>query len=137
MALYRLHRKAWDKDWRPPVAKATEPKKLKREHESMDNDTTDDSANGHKPRPSKEGKQKDVESSTSGGGRKGVSSGLSTVVKRATTKGIERIVNSHRATARTNEKLASAPKSKDEWWQTLGGNANPIGSKGSVSLSRR
>ncbi|KAI0079317.1 ribonuclease H-like protein [Panus rudis PR-1116 ss-1] len=115
MAIYRLHRKEWDKG-HPPVALLTSAKKRKRSASAApDEGESDDSK--------KKKKQKAVESFP-GGGRKGISSGLSTVIKR-------------RGSARQDASVdmgssSGAKKSKTQWWKELGTGSN--GSKGSIRL---
>ena len=72
----------------------------------------------------KKGKAKDVESFP-GGGRRGVSSGLSTVVKRAG------VVASSKTKTKTNTKTNA--KQKEKWWKELGGGGSG-GSKGSLRM---
>ncbi|THH30878.1 hypothetical protein EUX98_g3325 [Antrodiella citrinella] len=75
MAVYRLHRKDWDKGVRPPRTSASK----KRKATEDDSDGDDDDAQGRNP--AKRKKSKKQEKAFPGGGRKGVSSGLSTVIK--------------------------------------------------------
>lgn len=86
MALYRLHRKEWEKGQQPEgAASASSKKKRKRSEEAEER--------VH----SSEVTDKRVIEAFPGGGRKGVSSGLSTVVKRR-----------------------GGEAKKDKWWATLG-----------------
>lgn len=142
MALFRLHRKTWEKNTRPLLVSHSKP-----------HDTTTPASNVPHKRPrttslsgpidnsdlegedqgeevivnaspevvrggKKKGKAKAVESFP-GGGRKGVSSGLSTVVKRVG--------------APASSKAKGKPKPKEKWWKDLGGTASS-GSKGSLRL---
>ncbi|KAG5651583.1 hypothetical protein H0H81_008137 [Sphagnurus paluster] len=94
MAVYRLHRKEWEKGNKP-----LKTKKRKRT-DAQDEDNVDE-ANGKNA-------EKDKMSVFPGGGRKGVSSGMTTVIRRGSTSG-------------------SGEKTK--WWKELAGS-----SKGSVRL---
>ncbi|OAX35721.1 ribonuclease H-like protein [Rhizopogon vinicolor AM-OR11-026] len=94
MAVFRLHRKEWEKGFRPlppPGAGASK----KRKH--LESDTLD-------------------ELTPAGGGRKGVSSGLSTIVKR---------------TPQTKTKTA-VKATNSNWWTTL--NTSSTTPKGSMKL---
>lgn len=105
MAVYRIHRKEWEKGNRPilPPSERTN-KKRKRSQEAEEGEDEDES----------EDEVIDAKklSKFPGGGRKGVSSGLSTVTKRTGLK---------------------AGGTKAKWWKELGA----IGSKGSVKLSNK
>ena len=121
MAVYRLHRKTWEKSVpQPPHASSSNAKRKRgapgeAEDEDADPDEDPDTLHGiaepsapssAKRRPKA---RKDAPPSEyPGGGRKGVSSGLSTVIKR---------------------KDARSKSSASAWWKDLGG-----GSKGSVKL---
>ena len=90
MAVFRIHRKEWEKETNHSIFR--EPGKFKkRKRNERGNDDEDGDANG----------------GTIGGGRKGVSSGLSTVVKRARSGGV----------------------GKEKWWDVLGESS----SKGSIT----
>lgn len=83
MALYRLHKTAWEQSIRPTTeafkAKLNKGKgKRKRDDESQEGDEQD--SEDESERPIKKGKQPREE--FPGGGRKGVSSGLSVVIRR-------------------------------------------------------
>ena len=125
MALYRLHRKEWDKNWHPPqlqtLAKSAEVKSLKRKRSLEDPEPVVDSS-------AKKGKQKAMKSVPTAEGRKGISSGLSTVVKRASGKCVERVVHGHSGSkvAKTIKGATHGAKSKDKWWKTLKGNSSLI-----------
>ncbi|KAJ7087368.1 ribonuclease H-like domain-containing protein [Mycena belliarum] len=81
MAVYRIHRKEWEKGSAPlRLPTAGKGKKRARDDESHD---SDDSADEAAPAAGKGSKSKAASTSFPGGGRKGVSSGLSTVVRRA------------------------------------------------------
>lgn len=95
MALYRIHKKEWEKGntTQGPASESTKSKKRKHHSDNL-----------------VEGTETAAEPNEfSGGGRKGVSSGLSTVVKRSGPRGGE----------------------KTKWWKQLGGGGT---SKGSMRL---
>ncbi|KAI0719176.1 ribonuclease H-like domain-containing protein [Cerioporus squamosus] len=135
MALFRLHRKTWEKSARPLPTSSTS-KKRRRSASisesvneppsgSEDEDRDDGADPSHaavsrSSRTKEKGKAK-AQGSFPGGGRRGVSSGLSTVVKRfgASSK-----------SSKEQAKLKSKTKTKEKWWKELGGG----GSKGSVRL---
>ncbi|KAJ6626696.1 ribonuclease H-like domain-containing protein [Mycena sp. CBHHK59/15] len=113
MAVYRLHRKEWEKGAAPlkrPLA--TDGKK--RSMDTVEGEGSDDETDDAAEEPVK-GKKV---SGFPGGGRKGVSSGLSTVWPRpgvAATSGV-----------------------KSQWWKELGGSGgggSTKGSKGSIRLN--
>lgn len=82
-----------------------------------------------KPKASQKAKRRE---SFPGGGRRGVSSGLSTVVKH----GGDRSKNAKNGAAGPN---TSGGRGKGDWWTTLGGvgaSAGQRGSKGSMKISR-
>lgn len=97
MAIYRLYRRLWEKGKRLPlpVVEGSNPSTGKRKREKADAEG-DETEHGE----------------FLGGGRKGVSSGLSTVVKRP----------------KNSSKEPFKPKTK--WWTELGNG----GSKGSVKI---
>ena len=102
MALYRLHRKAWDKTFRnlPAPGQKSKGKKRKRE------ESEDASALGEHVLKSK----KSEAESFPGGGRRGISTGLSTVVKH------------HGGSAKvTFGTKGGGGGTKGSWWSTLGG----------------
>lgn len=96
MAVYRVYRRLWEVGKRLPLP-ISERTSGKRKREKRDADDVDD----------EEGEQ---EADFPGGGRKGVSSGLSTIVKK---KG-----------------GSNKSKAKTSWWTELGN-----GSKGSIKLT--
>ena len=138
MALFRLHRRTWEKNVRPlPQGTANPPPAVphKRSRSTMMSESADDededrdeqggedipdalpTAN-HKGK--RKGKAKETESFP-GGGRRGVSSGLSTVVKRA---GVA---------ASSKTKTKTKTNTKEKWWKELGGGGGS-GSKGSLRM---
>ncbi|KAJ3966074.1 ribonuclease H-like domain-containing protein [Lentinula raphanica] len=146
MAVYRLHRKEWEKVSPNPVKVATfdttskhsnqhakldfekedrvEPKgKRKRKRDAVD-DEEEDGVNSNPPSTSRS--QPETNLSSSGkkekrkheilnppGGRKGVSSGLSTIVRRG--------------------RGSNVPDKRSQWWKELG-NIGSSGSKGSIRI---
>ncbi|KAI0707097.1 ribonuclease H-like domain-containing protein [Earliella scabrosa] len=141
MALFRLHRKTWETNVRPiaatrsksPAPSTSSPapsaKPSKRPRSTSPTDGVDDDASNEDKDESvvsravstsakKKGKTKAAKTFP-GGGRRGVSSGLSTVIKRGVAEKGSR--------AQTKVKA----KTKEKWWKELGGGG---GSKGSVRL---
>ena len=116
--------------------KTAEVKSLKRKRNS--DDVEDDTPKDRKS-TAKKSKEKDtLKVPYTVGGRKGISSGLSTIVKRAGSKDIERAVKDHdrlKTTTKTRGGPKAVSKSKDKWWATLGVGKS-FGSKGSVSIPR-
>ncbi|KAF4598937.1 3'-5' exonuclease [Pleurotus pulmonarius] len=95
MAIFRLYKREWEKNLRPVTA--LNKKKRKRDDDEEDEETINGDAVSTKSSPSK--------NQFPGGGKKGVSSGLSTVVRRQ---------GEHAG--------APAPKTtKQGWWKDLGG----------------
>jgi RNA exonuclease 4 len=137
MAVYRLHKKEWEKGSRPlPATSASTKTSTKRKamDESDDSDSDSD-AEGEptptsKPAPLPQAKQKAKTTPTEfpGGGRKGVSSGLSTVVRTKAGKA--------RPSGDAGGRSGMAANAKTEWWKQLPG-ALPAGggSKGSIRVT--
>lgn len=129
MAIYRIHRKLWDKG-HPPLPSSIETgKKRKHQHNSSTpsaDDAEDESGSEDDIDPSSSNKSTNLKGKSKsskerpkgfpGGGRKGVSSGLSTVIKRNGLSG---------------SSGASSSK-KSAWWKELGN--GPGGSKGSMRM---
>ncbi|CDO76386.1 hypothetical protein BN946_scf184578.g3 [Trametes cinnabarina] len=157
MALFRLHRKEWEKDLRPlaalvrarsrsrsrskspvrAVATAGIPAKRARRSSSpaaLATDGDEEQGRNGLPQPSAKrlkfkasprGRSSTAarsEDAFPGGGRRGVSSGLSTVMKKFGGSGSR--------SAEDGGKPKRKTKTKEKWWQELGGG----GSKGSVRL---
>ncbi|GBE81278.1 ribonuclease H-like domain-containing protein [Sparassis latifolia] len=117
MAVFRLHRKEWEKGQRPDALPSTTTRSTaKRKRAPTEGE---DSGSTASPTPSK----RKVDSP--GGGRKGVSSGLSTIVKKR-DKGREVMTK----TRNTNIKRDVGSNTKGKWWKELG----VTSSKGSISL---
>jgi RNA exonuclease 4 len=115
MAVYRLHRREWDKGLRPPPVVVTKGKR-KRSCESADGGV------GVNEAEAKESTSKPV----SGG--KGVSTGLSTVMRWGGMGGGKQVLA-------TGRKLSGSRSvgEKPKWWKELGG----VTSKGSMKLNMR
>ncbi|KAI0365557.1 hypothetical protein BV20DRAFT_1003902 [Pilatotrama ljubarskyi] len=161
MALFRLHRKEWEKDFRPLPSRArprsksparaasaetslsvtvetttelTVPRKRARTS-SMTSDAPEGSPSQGSHPASKKAKTKAKASPTApaetfpGGGRRGISSGLLTIVKRTGNKGA--------GPEKKSKGAPSRPKSKDQWWKDLGGGGGSSGAKGSLRLNAR
>ncbi|KAI0645313.1 hypothetical protein C8Q79DRAFT_1011398 [Trametes meyenii] len=163
MALFRLHRKEWEKDFRPlpqaahippdptvnpgarmdleagssrTQAKAVSRKRLREAEESSELGDVDGEESGVEEEDrDRSGKVEDkrngggrvkaqakkgAEQMFPGGGRRGVSSGLSTVVKRGPGGNVKNGGRGGGVKAKTQEK----------WWKDLGG-----GAKGSVRMA--
>ncbi|TDL22937.1 ribonuclease H-like protein [Rickenella mellea] len=134
MALYRLHRKEWDKDWRPPpIAHTTgTSKKRKRASQDIDGGVSSDDSDNDEPNSSSHTKPNAKSSAKMrnekvfpGGGRKGVSSGLSTILRKPGDRA--------KVKADRRERGGSGA-SKEKWWKTLGGTTAGSGAKGSMRL---
>ncbi|KAK7691686.1 hypothetical protein QCA50_005086 [Cerrena zonata] len=125
MAIYRIHRKVWDKG-HPPISSIETGKKRKHnastaddaEDESGNEDDVDPSSSSNKSTKlkSQSNSSKERPQGFPGGGRKGVSSGLSTIVKRSGSS----------ASSGANSSKKSA------WWKELGN--GPGSSKGSMRM---
>ena len=120
MAVYRLHRKDWEKGNRPiPLqggSVASAGTKRKRDDDAAEKEEEgNDEGVVVNPSSAKEKKKKKKVNSQEypGGGRKGVSSGLSTVVRRGPAK----------------------EKEKTQWWKQLPTVTTP-GLKGSVRFGK-
>ncbi|KAJ3761623.1 MipD protein [Lentinula raphanica] len=102
MAVYRLHRKEWEKVSPNPVKAAAF-------------DTTSKNSNHAKSDIEKEDskEKRKVENLNPPGGRKGVSSGLSTIVRRG--------------------RGSNVPERRSQWWKKLG-NSGSSDSKGSIRI---
>ena len=138
MAVFRIHRNIWEKGTRAlPLSASTKPaadassssNPRKRPHDDnadadMDSESEltrsvgqSDGTGGTGKKGKAKAKTGKAQESFPGGGRRGVSSGLSTVIKR--------VGDSASGHAKTKGKT----KTKEKWWKELGG-----GSKGSVRL---
>jgi len=102
MAIYRLHRRQWEKGARmpPPIAEGSNAPSGKRKRETLE-------------------RMEDLP----GGGRKGISSGMSTVTTRPNTK--------HSSKAERKTADGKPHKAKTKWWTDLGSGTS---AKGSVRL---
>ena len=107
MALYRLHKKEWDKNFSPAPRQKFKGKKRERDTDSLDS-----------PHQGS-GKKSRKEETFPGGGRRGVSSGLSTVVKQSSVS------------AKNLLDTMGAKVAEGDWWSTLNGvGSSKEGSKG-------
>ncbi|KAH9856047.1 ribonuclease H-like domain-containing protein [Lenzites betulinus] len=149
MALFRLHRKTFEKDLRTPLPARARTRSLspsapasastpvpttpaKRARASSvssraSNASDDESAPTSAPAPATNTKRKRAESFP-GGGRRGVSSGLSTVVTRPA-----RAASGKGSKSKSKSKGKPEAKAKEEWWKDLGGG----GAKGGFRLGAR
>lgn len=121
MAVYRLHRKDWEKGNRPIALQggsmATAGTKRKRDDDDAAEKEEEGNDKGEVIKPSSakgKKKKKKVNSQEYPGGRKGVSSGLSTVVRRG---------------------LPGKEKEKTQWWKQLP-TVLTSGSKGSIRIGK-
>ena len=142
MAVYRLHKKEWEKGSRPlppPSAKSTATPTTATKRKEIDNSDSDLSDSDDDPspepvvapKPGGKGKAKKVPTEFPGGGRKGVSSGLSTVVRRG-------VAGSRTAVDGKGGGAGSAASSlKNEWWKQLPGGAPAGGSKGVIRIAAK
>lgn len=106
MAVYRLHRKEWEKGHRPLTKAADSGTKRKRGEKKEHEDPGVDKAGND------DGEVVIAKKQFPGGGRKGVSSGLTTIIRRG-----------------GNEKGGTTGE-KTKWWKELSAGS----SKGSVRL---
>ena len=95
MALYRLHKKEWDKNFSPAPRQKFKGKKRERDTASPDS------------RHQRSGKKSRKEETFPGGGRRGVSSGLSTVVTQRSVS------------AKDDHDTTGAKVAEGDWWSTL------------------
>ena len=123
MAIYRLHRKEWDKSFGPPVPYTTGTTGAKKRKEPVGESANEDASSN--TASFSKGKNAVKRKDFPGGGRKGVSSGLSTVIK-----GKDGRMHNGESTSRTK----NVSLSKDEWWTTLGDGASSSGAKGSLKI---
>lgn len=147
MAVYRLHRKEWDKGVSLPAGVTASSSSKKRKTPSSvvevedDDENDEDEDEGHNQGGNRTGQRKTQGSGEGpihlkkkkyvptkdqvfpGGGRKGVSSGLSTVIKRRDGSALGR--NDSAPPKRTEKKTA--------WWRELGGGPSD-GAKGAMSM---
>ncbi|KZS87804.1 ribonuclease H-like protein [Sistotremastrum niveocremeum HHB9708] len=122
IALFRLYRKQWEKISGPaPPASSAHAKPSKPVATNADVEPEEDSL-FIKPKPSKKRKHDASEKSRDtypGGGRKGISSGLSTVIKRRTSG------------------AANSQAEKSKWWEGLPNSGPMSGGKGTLRIGRK
>jgi RNA exonuclease 4 len=122
MALYRLHKVEWEQELRPVTelykaklgkGKNKEKEKRKRQEDSEEGDGSTDEEVSSAARKRGRGNKGEI----SGGGRKGVSSGMSVVVRRNG----QRVEPKRRGVTRDEEGggSVSAGKSGSNWWETV------------------
>jgi len=151
MAVYRIHKKEWEKGNRPlPTTKgttstsSTPPPTLTKAKRTVVDAESESESDSDKPSMSKtipptvklgkKRKRKDSLPTFPGGGRKGVSSGLSTVVKKVVGVAHGSGSTTNQATSKRNFKTAGGG-SKSEWWKQLpGGVAVGGGAKASITV---
>jgi len=153
MAVYRIHKKDWEKGSRPhPTSAPTKSSTKANKRTAADAEFTSDAeSESDSDEPStnvpklksipkttvagKKGKTKDSSATFPGGGRKGVSSGLSTVVKKIGGAGPGS--KSSHSTSRGNSKAAGGA-GKSEWWKQLpGGVPMAGGAKASIRIGMK
>ena len=154
MAVYRIHKKDWEKGSRPhptsaPTKSSTKASKRTATEAEFASDNESES-NSDEPSTSvpklastskttvavEKGKTKDSSTIFPGGGRKGVSSGLSTVVKKV--GGAAPGLKSSHSTSRGHSKAAGGA-GKSEWWKQLPGGVSSIagGAKASIKIGMK
>ncbi|KDQ56320.1 hypothetical protein JAAARDRAFT_132817 [Jaapia argillacea MUCL 33604] len=121
MAVYRLHRKHWEKGNRPiasePATPSAKSGKNKNKRKRVEREDGDGVSADEDP----------LLKVFPGGGRKGISSGLSVVVKRA---GVKESKVAHGGRGDRRSVGVGGTKTQSEWWKDLGSS----GSKGSIRL---
>ena len=153
MAVYRIHKKDWEKGSRPhptsaPAKSSTKASKRTAAEAEFASDAESESDSDEPstsvPKPTstlkttvagKKRKTKNSSTTFPGGGRKGLSSGLSTVVKKigAAAPGS---MSTH-PTSRGNPKAAGGA-GKSEWWKQLpGGVSIGGGAKASIKIGKK
>ncbi|KAH8087868.1 ribonuclease H-like domain-containing protein [Cristinia sonorae] len=126
MAVYRLHRKEWDKGAAPFPSSASSSSSSKKRKAVSPGEVLDDEEDEERHPPNSStrntgsGKKREKDHQAfPGGGRKGISSGLSTIIKRRDGRDN---VGDGGAGKRVEKKV------KTEWWKELGGTSGPKGS---------
>ncbi|KAJ7493645.1 ribonuclease H-like domain-containing protein [Mycena latifolia] len=119
MAVYRLHRREWEKG-APPLARLLGKGKGKK-HAGDEEEESGDSDEEEPALPTKKKGKESKKEGFPGGGRKGVSSGLGTIVRRAGGSGAGGV----------RSKSGGGGGEKTQWWTELGGAS--AGSKGRLS----
>ena len=136
MAIYRLNRKEWDKGFRSlplPSSKIESSAPINKKRKAEDDDNDDDVKVFEEEQSTKskaKSKQKKPEEFP-GGGRRGISSGLSTIIRRG-----RQVEHKKYNTSTSETKKSNSGKTSDNWWTTLGGisSKSVAGSKGSLRL---
>ncbi|KAG8739104.1 3'-5' exonuclease [Ceratobasidium sp. 414] len=132
MAIYRLHKRSWDASL--PVSHLRGSASSTRHAPDEDGDS-ENSGTESLGRPRRKRRSSDSESFP-GGGRRGVSSGLSTVVRGGGHKSGKRKTGVQRtkSLAATGD-LQHSHVGKEKWWQSLAGPGGTGGSKGQFRLA--
>ncbi|KAG8690226.1 hypothetical protein FRC11_013051 [Ceratobasidium sp. 423] len=115
MAIYRLHKRAWDASL--PASRVKRAKTTSGNKAESGNPTTRGDADQTREGKAKRKHRNSAESP--GGGRKGVSSGLGVITKTRSGK-----------VAKASQGERSADQAGPKWWETLGGDK----SKGKLTL---
>lgn len=114
MAVYRLHRKEWEKGLRPVAEYAAKTQSKSHKRKATEDDDGDGGEDGDAEDENRGGEREKRRDIYPGGGRKGVSSGLSTVVTGGKGPG------------------RGGEAEKQKWWTQIGGGSG--GAKGSMRL---
>ena len=120
MAIYRLNRKEWDKGFRSlplPSSKIESSAPINKKRKAEDDDNDDDVKVFEEEQSTKskaKSKQKKPEEFP-GGGRRGISSGLSTIIRRG-----RQVEHKNYNTSTSETKKSNSGKTSDNWWTTLG-----------------
>ncbi|KAG8689715.1 3'-5' exonuclease [Ceratobasidium sp. 394] len=132
MAIYRLHKRAWDASI--PIAHLRGSAGIARHAPDTDGDS-ENSGTESLGRPKRK-RQPSGSESFPGGGRRGVSAGLSTIVRRGAHKsGTNKTgVYGTKSLAGTRNPQHSHV-GKEKWWQSLGETDGTSGSKGQLRLA--
>lgn len=133
MALYRLHRKEWEKGYHSVAAITTLSKSLGKRKTTSEDDDLDGSESEDLlsvSSGSKKTRKRKEKGTITGGGRRGISSGLSTIVRR----GADRVKN-----GKIDSSSSTHGEVKEKWWSTLAGvgpsTSERRGSKGTMRIS--
>ena len=116
MAIFRLNRKEWEKDFKA-VPNPSQPTNSSKKRKLPDFEGNEDFTEN-----SSEKKGKKRAENFPGGGRRGVSSGLSTVIK-----------HHHSGTSKSGSS-GSKSSTGGKWWKTLETTKSASGSKGIISV---
>ncbi|QRV98444.1 exonuclease domain protein [Ceratobasidium sp. AG-Ba] len=126
MAIYRLHKRAWDASL-PISHMRTQPAK----HVLDEGVDSEESGTESLGRPKRKRRKSAISESAPGGGRRGVSSGLSTIVRSGAHK---KGMNTRDTKIFAATKGKGSHVAKDKWWQSLGDAGGASGSKGQLPM---